>query len=176
MLFRSRARLEQVIDDADQAYVEGRDEVSALRLSPAGGIEDAIVDTGECLMRDAPRTAFQLQVSGTRVPLRDIVADELVEVAREALRNAFQHADARQVEVTLDFGFRQLSLSVCDNGRGMATDAGKGRWGLVGMRERVARIQGKLTIDGAAAPGTRIVVRLPARLAYAQRRRWWQRF
>lgn len=168
-----RARLGQVIDDADQAYIDGRDQVSALRLSPAGDIEDAIAETGECLMRDHPRTAFQLQTGGRRVPLRDLVAEELGEVAREALRNAFQHAGASHVEVTLEFGLRQLTLTVRDNGKGMAIGAGEGRWGLVGMRERVARIGAKLAIDGGAAPGTRIVVKIPARLAYAGRRRWW---
>ncbi|OBV38566.1 sensor histidine kinase [Janthinobacterium psychrotolerans] len=168
-----RARLGQVIDDADQAYVDGRDQVSALRLSPAGDIEDAIAEAGECLMRDHPRTAFQLRTGGRRVLLRDLVAEELGEVAREALRNAFQHAGASHVEVTLEFGLRQLSLAVRDNGKGMAPGAGEGRWGLVGMRERVARIKGKLAVDGAVAPGTRIVVKVPARLAYAARRRWW---
>lgn len=170
-----RARLGQVIDDADQAYIDGRDQLSVLRLGRAHDIEDVIADTGECLMRDYPRTAFRLQSAGKPVLLCDIVAEELVEVAREALRNAFQHAGASHVDVTLEFGLRWLTLGVRDDGKGMAADAGIGRWGLVGMRERVARIRGTLLIDGAAAPGTRIVVKLPARLAYARGRRWWRR-
>lgn len=172
------ARLEQVIADADRAYVDGRDQVSALRVSLADDLEDAIAETGErlrqCQPQDGPQTAFELQVTGQCRRLRDIVAEETVEVAREAIRNAFQHASASTIVVTLDYGARQLTLTVCDDGTGMAETGGEGRWGLVGMRERVARIKGRLSVDGAAAPGTCIVMTVAARLAYADRTPWWR--
>ena len=168
------ARLEQVIADADRAYVDGRDQVSALRVSLADDFEDVIAETGERLHGENRQTAFALTVTGRRTRLREIVAEEVTEVAREAIRNAFRHAGAASVTVTLDYGARKLTLTVCDDGTGMAETGGEGRWGLVGMRERVARIKGRLAVDGAAAPGTCIVMTVAARLAYADRKPWWR--
>jgi signal transduction histidine kinase len=171
-----RFRLDQVIGDADRAYAEGRDQVTALRVSPAGDIESTIADTGDALMRDDPRTTFEFRVGGERARLRNVAAEELAEIAREAIRNAFRHAEASRIDVMLDYGVRQLTLTARDNGKGMAGEAGEGHWGLVGIRERAARIRAELTIDGTSAPGTRIVVKVASRHAYADRRRAaWRR-
>jgi signal transduction histidine kinase len=167
-----RARLERVIDEADRAYVEGRDQVTAMRDSAAGDIEGAIAAAGERLLPDHPQTAFRLQVRGQPARLRDEVAEEIAHIAREAIHNAFIHAGAASIDVTLDYGPDLLTLTVRDNGKGIAAAAGAGHWGLVGMRERGARIRADLAVDGAAAPGTRVVVKVAARLAYAHRRRW----
>jgi signal transduction histidine kinase len=64
---------------------------------------------------------------------------------RQALRNAFQHAKARRIEVEFRYGAREFRLRVRDNGKGIdpkLLEAGRvGHYGMTGMRER-ARLAG----------------------------------
>lgn len=90
-------------------------------------------------------------------------------VVQEALSNAQQHAQARSIIVDVRFQDDDLFLSVTDDGVGfdlppspdLLTRAG--RFGLVGIQERVARLGGTLQIQTAPGQGTQIVVRLPGR-------------
>ncbi len=90
-------------------------------------------------------------------------------IAQEALRNAVQHAHARQIIVRVRCDARGLMLSVHDDGVGFTLPARpdaltqKGHFGLVGIQERVARLGGTLRIHTAPGRGTHITVHLPAR-------------
>ena len=75
-----------------------------------------------------------------------------------------RHADAGQVRIELRRSecMQRLVLSIEDDGRGM--DVGKAvlaGFGLTGMRERVAGLQGKLQISSGLGNGLRIDVVLP---------------
>ena len=48
-----------------------------------------------------------------------------------------------------------------DNGRGLPPDPAPGRFGLVGMRERVAELHGELRLDTPPGGGLRVRARLP---------------
>jgi len=67
----------------------------------------------------------------------------------------------------LSYGAGQLLVEVADNGAGFIQEGKAGHWGLVGMRERAARIGATLAIDSTPGAGTRVTLRVPARLAYA---------
>ncbi len=170
----ARRKLEALLDNATDAVTEGRDRVYELRSGPPDGIEGAIRAAGQALADSYPGTAFSLAVGGTPLPLCCPVAEEVCEIAREALRNAFRHAQASQVEVRLGYGSDLFSLHVMDNGRGLAgaparDDASARHWGLTGMRERAVRIGGRLDIDSKPGTGTSVALMLPARLAYEPR-------
>lgn len=176
-----RDKLDVLLDQADHAYVEGRDQVHELRAGQAGDVEDAVADAGQQLALLHPATGFRQQTSGARRRLNSPVAEEACEIAREALRNAFRHAGAAKVEALLSYDADQFTLLVQDNGRGIGAaraDDGAEHWGLVGMRERAARIGARLAIDGKPGAGTRVTLTVPGRLAYAGRRRWpgWRWF
>jgi signal transduction histidine kinase len=81
------------------------------------------------------------------------------------LNNALKHAAARSVVVRLRGGDEGVTLEVIDDGRGSAllTSDVKGGMGLTSMKERVAQLQGSLTIDSAPGRGTRVVVEVPRR-------------
>jgi two-component system, NarL family, sensor histidine kinase FusK len=85
-------------------------------------------------------------------------------LVQEGLTNVGRHADASQVRVELrgDANGRLL-LSIEDDGRGMPAggDLPAG-FGLTGMRERVAGLQGQLRIGAGAGHGVRIEAELPA--------------
>ena len=96
------------------------------------------------------------------------MADEVFHIAREALTNAFRHAQATQINVELSYGLRFFGLSCEDNGRGFSTsDADKrGHWGVKGMTERAARLGGRVECRSEPMRGTNITVEIPSYRAY----------
>ncbi len=88
-------------------------------------------------------------------------------VAQEALTNALQHSAARKVSLTVSFGQRELTLTVEDDGVGFeppdvqSTLTREGHFGLVGMRERVLLLGGRLDIASRPGAGTRVTARFP---------------
>ena len=86
-------------------------------------------------------------VEGTPRNLHPILRDEVYRISAEALRNAFRHAEARQIEVELQYGDRDFTVRIRDNGRGinrevLSGDGREGHYGLHGMRERAKLVGG----------------------------------
>jgi signal transduction histidine kinase len=94
----------------------------------------------------------------------------LYRVAQEALRNAARHSGARSVEIALRAVDGGLELAVRDNGVGFDPTRKQGRpsLGLAGMRQRLALVDGELTIDSAPGGGTSVVARAPLKPGGAQ--------
>ena len=108
-----------------------------------------------------------VDVEGTPRTLHPIVRDEIYRIGSEALRNAFRHAEARQIEVELRYDERQLRLRIRDDGKGMdpkflTAEGREGHFGLHGMRERAKLIGAKLTVWTAPESGTEIELSVPA--------------
>src|SRR6266436_3867298 len=103
------------------------------------------------------------------MPERCIVRDEIYRIGYEAIRNAFAHSSASRMEVELRYA-DDVALRVSDNGIGInpaIADTGKdGHFGLQGMRERAARIEGKLTIVSSMNSGTEIKLVVPGSIIY----------
>jgi PAS domain S-box-containing protein len=80
----------------------------------------------------------ELVVSGAGLDLPEPYATSLFRVLQESLTNAAKHAEATQVEVTLEHAGSEIVLCIIDNGIGFdAREAGKpGSFGLIGLRER----------------------------------------
>src|SRR5271170_7838199 len=164
------------IDQTAQAIREGREAVQGLRASTveSNDLAQAITTLGEQLAADAnSATSVELhvEVEGTSRNLHPIVRDEIYRVASEALRNAFRHADARQIEVEFRYDGREFRLRVRDDGKGidakiLTAERRSGHFGLDGMRERAKVMGGKLTVWTAAESGTEIELIIPAALAY----------
>jgi signal transduction histidine kinase len=92
-------------------------------------------------------------------------------IAAELLRNAFHHAQAKQVEVEIRYDDDQFRLRVRDDGKGINTavlssHGLEGHYGLRGMRERAKLIQGKLVVWSEVDEGTEVELRVPASAAY----------
>jgi signal transduction histidine kinase/ligand-binding sensor domain-containing protein len=174
------------IDQTAQAITEGREAVQGLRASTveSNDLAQAITTLGEQLAAEAssatPAGMF-VEVEGTPWNLHPIVRDEIYRVASEALRNAFRHAQAKQIEVEFRYDKRQLRLRVRDDGKGMdatflTAEGRAGHFGLHGMRERAKLMGGTLTVWTAAQSGTEIELIIPAAYANAAaspRRSWF---
>ena len=91
--------------------------------------------------QDSPLSAsFRVVVEGAPRELHPILRDEIYRIAREAVRNAFRHAQALHIEAEISYGERALRVRVRDDGRGIdpaVVEEGRaGHYGLPGMRER----------------------------------------
>jgi signal transduction histidine kinase len=108
-----------------------------------------------------------LSISGTPRRLDPQVEVALFRIAQEALRNVTRHANAESAEVSLAFDTDHLTLTVRDNGVGLTLPrhvsdlAGRGKLGVLGMKERAELAGGEFQVVGGAGGGTAIVVRVP---------------
>ena len=171
--------LDSTIKGVAEAITEGRDAVQGIRESTVqkNDLALAISTLGEELAIDAfgTRPTFRVAVEGTSRNLHPILRDEIYKTAAEALRNAFRHAQARQVEVEIRYDNEQFRLRVRDDGKGidpavLSRQRSEGHFGLNGMRERATLIGGELTVWSEVDAGTEVELRVPARTAYMRAR------
>ena len=98
--------------------------------------------------------------AGARLPAK--LETAVFRITQEALTNVVKHAEANTVHVILAGRERSVVLAVEDDGRGFSpTQAHGGGLGLVGMRERVASVNGALDIESKRGAGTRLAVEIP---------------
>lgn len=84
-------------------------------------------------------------------------------LVQESVQNAIKHAKATLITVKLELGLNHLSLIVKDNGKGFDPCEIKDKsFGLIGMRERVEMLDGKMTIDSEKEKGTTIFITVPS--------------
>lgn len=172
--------LESVIEQASQAVTEGRDAVQGLRSSTVvtNDLARAIRILGAELAADqgdSNSPDFRVQVEGTSRDLAPIVRDDIYRIAGEAVRNAFQHAQAGRIEVEIWYDQRQLRLRIRDDGKGidpkvLEAGARAGHYGLSGLHERAKLVGGKLAVSSQPGFGTEIELTIPASVVYASAR------
>jgi signal transduction histidine kinase len=106
-----------------------------------------------------------LTEEGVEDALPDLVKTCIYRIVQEALNNCEKHACASRVRLVLRQEPGEFSLQVRDDGCGFRLDAaGKprdGGLGLLGMRERVARLEGEFRLESSPGAGTAIAVRIP---------------
>ena len=116
--------------------------------------------------------ASSLIVEGAPRTLNPLVAEDFMQIGRQAIINAFQHAAAKKIEVCLIYRALELCLEIKDNGCGIDPQivaAGKpGHFGLIGMRERAERIGCVLTVASRAGEGTNVIVTVPGKRAFRE--------
>lgn len=173
----SRAKVERVLLMADKVMEEGRNEVQDLRSGAMGDgdLAHGLTLVGEVL-QESQGAVFSLRTLGRPCPLDEQVACEAYSIGREAVLNAFRHADAASIQVELTYAPAQFSLQVVDDGKGIADElirnGSNGHWGLTGMFERAARVGGQVTLERGQGGGTRVRLTVPAACAYAGQARW----
>ena len=177
----AKQKLDKTIERSARAITEGRDAVQGLRESTVqnNDLARAVNAVGEELAADPANQgspAFRVAIEGEPRDLHPILRDEIYRIAAEGLRNAFRHAQARQVEVEIRYDDQQFRLRVRDDGKGMTTgllsgQGSEGHYGLPGMRERAKLIGGKLEIWSEIGAGTEVEVIVPASSAYTTARR-----
>jgi len=115
-------------------------------------------------MTDDTEVQTQFDVAGNARRLAPVIENNLLRLGQEAITNATKHAHARYITVKVEFADTQFRLTVSDDGEGFDPDrphSSTGGFGLVGMRERVAELQGDLKIRSAPGHGSEIELTIP---------------
>jgi signal transduction histidine kinase len=114
---------------------------------------------------EAGKVAVEVLVEGAPRPLGRTINHNLLRVAQEATTNAFRHAQAQKITIRLKYETEHVALEIADDGVGFSAgevmQARAGHLGLRGMRTRVKKLNGKLSIDSAPGRGTSIRVVVP---------------
>jgi signal transduction histidine kinase len=136
-------------------------------LSPALlerlGLEAALRQLAARFRKMHP-AAIRVRVSGSWEGLARQSQEAIYRVAQETLQNISKHSQATRVNILLQSTDKSTRLSVSDNGAGFANEAALSKpmsFGLAGMRERVALLDGDLAIRSAPGKGVTVVLSLP---------------
>ena len=144
---QAQQELTGLIQELRPAALEGKGLVDALR----GYAEDWSRRTG---------IAAQVTVAGER-PLPLPLEQPLFRVAQEALANVARHSGAQNVTIHLAWQENTLTLTIADDGQGFeVTDTVYGL-GLQSMKERLAQLDGRLTINSTPGQGSQLTAALP---------------
>jgi two-component system, NarL family, sensor histidine kinase UhpB len=134
---------------------------------------DGLAETGLAVAIGNLATFWQRHHGGIAIHL-DIAAQgfgaeadaTIYRLVQESLTNAARHGAAKQVWIAIAGDEQTIRVAVEDNGIGF-TDTGGGGMGLKGMRERLAALDGRLTLDVRPGGGTRLAAVIPRTRAKA---------
>jgi len=183
-----KPRLSHILQRMGQVIEEGRNAVRGLR-APAPQTSGA--DELSQSLANVPRelglkeaAELRIIVEGKPRPLRPLIRDEVYRISREALVNAFQHAEASEIEVEIEFAAKALRVLIRDDGRGIDPEVlrsgREGHWGLSGMRERAEGMGALLKVWSRDRAGTEIELSVPGKAAFRDQSSaglmgWWHR-
>jgi signal transduction histidine kinase len=159
----------------------GRRALNDLRTAPvtAADLVKSFSQLANEFTRDAG-TKIDVIVEGRERPLDAVSGHEVLQVGRQAITNALQHAHARKIHVLLSYGERHLEIRVQDNGRGINEETlnleRPGHYGIAGMKERAERLGGTISIRSRVGQGTEVNLSVPAHHLYEDevRRSGWR--
>ena len=178
----ARQTLEILLDDSDRVMKEGREtflDVPTQRVEPRDLAE---LLAGYCAEFSAAYPVeYRIEVDGQPRELDPTVSTEMSKIAREALANAFQHAEASAIEVELSYGTNRMRLRVRDNGKGfdpalLHASSGPRHLGLKNMRKRAETIKATFSLWSRPGMGTELETIIPGELAYVGKSRVWPFF
>lgn len=157
-LERSRALVSQSLSELRRMIYDLRPEVldqlglvPALRSYVRNHLEDQNIQVNLSIQGLKDRLPKQTEVT-------------LFRVVQEAGTNILRHAGASQVDIELIATESAVTVTVTDNGKGFDVQTAlqsTGSWGLRGLRERAAVINGQLTIESVKGQGTRLQMKIP---------------
>ena len=161
-----RAAVGQAVDQLEEAIANLRALITDLR--PAALDELGVKAAIEALAERSSRHDIEVDVSvelayepGDRLSTE--LETALYRIVQEALTNAVRHGYARRAVVEIREDAATIQLLVRDDGRGFDPHAATEGFGLLGMRERVALLEGQLSIESSAEGGTTIAATIPVR-------------
>lgn len=160
-VMRAAASFEEAIESLEQLITELRPaaldelgaeaaiEALAAKVSETTGLAvDVDIDLAFEASREVTRPTPELETA-------------IYRIVQEGLNNVIKHAEAQHVAVSVKENGERIELAVIDDGKGIPEGAGRERFGLRGMTERVELVGGELEIDSDPGAGTTIRATLP---------------
>jgi PAS domain S-box-containing protein len=156
-----RQRLSDSMKIIDQTMVHIRAISQSLRppVLEIGGIHMSLQEYCHEL---AGRTQIPISYQGLEIPgLPDEIGISLFRYVQEALTNVLKHTHATEVEIKLQYKEGEISLSVSDNGQGIEETSQSEGLGLMGIRERLILLGGRLEVRSQKGRGAMLVAWVP---------------
>ncbi len=160
---RARVQLDRAMNSLNRTIQDIRSYIFDLRRSEA--IQDIESSLQQLIQDFRVNTLIEIDFAVEGKKARSIEPDRaqnLYQIAREALSNVARHAQASHVDVRLRYGDGQLTLRIADDGVGFPASGadGTGR-GLKNMRERAQLLEGALVVEGSPNEGVTVVLTMP---------------
>jgi len=170
-----RYSLEHALTTADRILVEGRNRIIQLRTNYS--TNRSLAEAFESIAADLnpeQDVQFSLKIEVRIEEVNPEVLLELYNIGREAIANAFRHAEASEVRLTLNCSTDSVVLTISDDGRGFDTQEKvnsprSGHWGLHDMKQRAEDLGARFECQSTLAVGTEVVVTIPAKRAYSKK-------
>ena len=167
----ARGMLEDALRKSDDIMREGRERLVSLRATMASPELNRIFAAACETLYQLHPCEYTITVQGEPRAMQAIAQEELAYLGREALNNAFRHANATRIEIWLYYKPDRFRILISDNGQGipesvMRDGAREGHWGLTGMRERARKIGANFHLHTRPNSGTLVDVKLDAPLIY----------
>jgi len=169
--FPAKQSIARALGLSKSALVAGRRALNDLRSLPltATDLVKSFSQLANDLTKDAS-TKIHVMVEGRERPLKALAGNDLLQVGRQAITNAFQHSRARRIHVLLSYGGEEFRIRVQDNGCGMSQEVlnshREGHYGMAGMQERAQRLGGTMSITSRIGEGTEVDLWVSAHLVY----------
>jgi signal transduction histidine kinase len=114
---------------------------------------------------DGAGIAIEVETIGVAVPLSEVAEENLLRIGQEAITNVVKHSGATKVKIELEYTANKVILRIKDDGKGFTPDncsgPSDGHFGLLGIRERAERLNGRVEFDSVPRKGTLIRVEIP---------------
>jgi signal transduction histidine kinase len=151
-----RAFLDHAAGDLQHAITELRE--LARGIHPMLLTQEGL---GSALHALAERAPLPVQVSAPSQRFPDTVESTAYFFVSEAVTNAARHAAASAVHIEVTVAGDELTVRVSDDGIGGADTTASNGSGMLGMRDRVVALGGRMTVTSPSGGGTTVVARLP---------------
>jgi two-component system, NarL family, sensor histidine kinase UhpB len=174
---------EALVGTASRALIDNVDRVYAVvsnlirQLRPVGFDELGIAAAVEYCANDwrarLPGVTIDLSIVGDLRELVEIKRLALFRLVQESLTNIARHAQATRVTIRIERAGSaklvggEVVVVIADNGKGMDLEAPRAGLGLVGMRERVAALGGRLKLTSRPGAGLEIAAAIPLAAPHA---------
>ena len=177
---------EALVGTASRALIDNVDRIYAVvsnlirQLRPVGFDELGIAAAIEYCVNEwrarLPDVTMDLSIVGDLRELVEIKRLALYRLVQESLTNIARHAHATRVSIRIERagrlervglgmdagdGFDEVVVTIADNGRGLDLVVPRAGLGLVGMRERVAALGGRLKLTSRPGAGLEIAAAIP---------------
>ncbi len=162
----AQAVLDELREGVSSAYRQLRELLTTFRMKVGGASFDAALR--EVMNDFGRRTSLPAAVRGELAGLEPSANAQIhvLQIVREALTNVEKHARARSVSIELQRGADgSFGVAIEDDGVGIATETSPAQhFGLDIMRDRASLLGGAIDIGRRSGGGTRVSLRVPARM------------
>jgi len=161
----SRSSLANLAERMRETIARSRNMVSNLHSTAVAQYSLVeVLQHSEAEFRSGALPIFDLVATGELREVHPLVRDEVYRICREALANAFRHANAEYVTVEVRFLPDMLEVEIADDGDGMTKElleqGRPGHFGLRGMQAHAERIGATLLIESEVGQGTNVILRV----------------